>query len=104
MRKFDIWDILFWFFMLVLIGYIIAKLFGLINTPDWINLLPLISVVFLIGISYQRIINFMERMLVRTDYLKNNFGSVKEDTNKIKNILIEHDKRISILEHFELKK
>lgn len=104
MRRTDILDILFWFFMLVLIGYIIAKLFGLINTPDWVNLLPLISVVFLIGISYQRIMGFMDRMLIRTDYLKNNLDSVKGDTNEIKNILTEHDKRIFILEHLKSKK
>lgn len=104
MRKFDIWDVLFWFFMLVLVGYIIAKLFGFINTPDWISLLPLISVVFLIGISYQRIMNFIDRMFVRTDYLKNNLDNVKEGVVGIKDILTGHDKRISILEHLKLKK
>ena len=97
MRKFDILDFLFWFFMLILVGYIIAKLLGWINTPDWVNLLPLISVVFLIGISYQRIMNFMERTFARTDYLKNGL-------DRIENKLIEHDKRISVLEHIKLKK
>lgn len=91
MRRFDIWDALFWFFMLVLVGYIIAKLLGLINTSDWVNLLPLISVVFLVGISYQKIINFMDKMFVRTDYLKNNLDKVNER-------LFEYDKRISVLE------
>ena len=91
MKRFDIWDILFWFFMLILVGYIIAKLFGWINTPEWINLIPLISVVFLIGISYQKIMNFMEIMFVRTSYLKKGF-------DRIENSLLGYDKMIVLFE------
>ncbi|MEK6844133.1 MAG: hypothetical protein AABX83_01775 [Nanoarchaeota archaeon] len=103
MRKIEVSDILFWFFMLVLIGYIIGKLLGIINTPEWVSLLPLISLVFLIGISYQRIMNFMDRMFVRTDYLKNNLNNANEGILEIRNKLVEHDKRLSILEHSKLK-
>jgi len=67
MAKKDIWDILFWIGMLVLIAYIIAKLFGIINTPEWLNLLPLITLAFVIGAFYQKVAGFMERILNRTD-------------------------------------
>ncbi len=98
MRRFDIWDVLFWFFMLLLVGYIIAKLLGWINTPDWINLLPLVSVVFLVGISYQRVMSFMDRMLVRTDYFKNNLVKINERLDNYDNRFIEYDKRLFALE------
>jgi Na+/glutamate symporter len=84
MRKMNIWDIIFWIAMVVLIGYIIAKLFGLINTPDWFDLIPLITIAFLIGAFYQTVMNFMNQMYIRTDYLKQKLDS--------------HDQRLSNLE------
>ncbi|MEK6793019.1 MAG: hypothetical protein AABX96_04455 [Nanoarchaeota archaeon] len=42
MRKVTVSDIIFWLAMAVLIIYILAKLTGLINTPEWVNLIPLI--------------------------------------------------------------
>src|SRR3989344_8984758 len=91
MAKKDIWDILFWIGMLVLIAYIIAKLFGIINTPEWLNLLPLITLAFVIGAFYQKVAGFMERILNRTDYLKNNIDMIANKLN-------EHDKKIFALE------
>lgn len=49
MRKFDIWDVIIWISLIVLVGYIIAKLTGIINTPDRINLIPLITLTFFAG-------------------------------------------------------
>ena len=92
MRKISIWDILFWIAMLILIFYIIAKLFGLINTPEWVDLVPLITLVFLIGVFYQKVVSFMDIMYNRTNYLKNNL-------NQIKDKIAEHDRIL-----FKLKK
>ena len=90
-KKTDIFDILFWIAMIILIGYIIGKIIGLINTPEWMDLIPLITLVFIIGIFYQKVISFMEIMYKRTDYLKSN-------TDKIIEKLDNHEKRISSLE------
>ena len=81
----DILDILFWIAMIILIGYILSKLIGLINTPEWIDLIPLITIVFIIGVFYQKIINFIDIMYKRTDYLKDQIDNIKENlTNRKK--------------------
>ncbi|MEK6855287.1 MAG: hypothetical protein AABX73_03625 [Nanoarchaeota archaeon] len=91
MVKKDIWDILFWIAMLVLIGYIIAKLTGLINTPEWINLIPIISITFMMGAFYQKVVSFIGIMYKRTDYLKRNIDNIQDKMGV-------HEKRISALE------
>ncbi len=68
--KFDIWDVIIWISLLILIAYIIAKLTGLINTPEWVNLIPLITLVFFAGAFYQKVMLFMSQMQSRTNYLK----------------------------------
>ncbi len=82
--------------MLVLVGYITGKLTGLIHSPEWVNLLPLITIVFLIGAAYQKIVGFSDSMNKRTNYLKNSL-------DKISDKLIEHDKRIYFLENLKKK-
>ncbi|MEK6880247.1 MAG: hypothetical protein AABY22_11590 [Nanoarchaeota archaeon] len=89
--KIKTWDVLFWIAMLILVGYIIAKLFGLINTLEWADLIPLITLVFLIGVFYQKVATFIDVMYKRTDYLKNNL-------DKINSKLIDHNKRLYKLE------
>jgi len=91
MKKTTIWDILFWIAMAILILYIIAKLTGIINTPEWVDLIPLITLAFMIGIFYQKVMGFMQTMYKRTDYLKNNL-------DKISNKITEHENRISRIE------
>mgnify|MGYP001588452586 CR=1 FL=1 len=91
MRKVTIWDIIFWFAMIVLITYIIAKLIGIINTPEWVSLIPLISLVFIIGAFYQRVLGFMHITNQRTAYLKNNM-------DKAYSKLEDQEKRILTLE------
>ena len=85
MRKIEIWDVLFWIGMLVLIGYIIGKLFGWINSPVWVDLIPVITITFLVGISYQKILGSLDRIYSRTDYLKGK--------------LDEHGRRLDTLEN-----
>lgn len=83
MKKITIWDILFWIGMLVLIGYIIAKLFGIINTPEWVDLIPLITMAFLIGVFYQNVTSFMKQMYQRADYLKNKLDNQDKRMSKL---------------------
>ena len=91
MRKITFWDVLFWIAMAVLVVYIVAKLTGLINTPEWVDLIPIITLVFIIGAFYQKVMGFMEMMSNRTSYLKNNLDKTLDK-------VIGHDKRISYLE------
>jgi len=92
MRKTIFWDILFWMAMIILILYIIGKLTGIINTPEWVDLIPLITLVFIMGAFYQKVRSFMEVMDNRTNYLKNKLENIS-------NNFIEQDKRISFLEN-----
>jgi len=92
MRKTIFWDILFWMAMIILILYIIGKLTGIINTPEWVDLIPLITLVFIMGAFYQKVRSFMEVMDNRTNYLKNKLENISDN-------LIVQDKRISFLEN-----
>lgn len=88
--RWDIWDFIIWISLIILISYIIAKLFGLINTPEWINLIPMITLVFFAGAFYQKVIYSLKRIYYRTDYLKKNIDSIKIT-------LTEHDKKSAFL-------
>lgn len=91
MRKgeIDIWDVIIWISLIILILYVIAKLTGFINTPEWINLIPIITLIFFAGAFYQKIIAFIDKMLVRTDYFKKNIDKLIEKD-------IELDKKVSL--------
>ncbi len=95
--KFDVWDIIIWISLLVLVAYIIAKLTGLIKTPEWVNLIPVITLVFFAGAFYQKVLGFMERMFVRTDYLKKNLDNVNGQLNNISSKLLKHDKQLTTI-------
>jgi len=82
MRRITIADILFWLAMIILLGYIVGKLTGLINTPEWVDLIPIITITFMIGAFYQKVMGFMEIMYKRTDYLKNNLDEIKSRLSK----------------------
>ena len=98
-REIDIWDVLFWLGMAILIAYIIAKLVGLINTPEWItNLLPLMTLTFVIGVFYQKVLGFMNKMYTHTDYLKKNLDDVSSQITNISSKLLEHDKKLFAVE------
>ncbi len=90
-REITIWDVIIWLCLIILILYVIAKLTGLINTPEWINLLPIITLIFFAGAFYQKILGFMDRVYNRTDYLKNNMEIISNKLN-------EHDKRLFNIE------
>ena len=82
--------------MAVLIVYIILKLTGVIHSPEWLNLLPIITLVFMVGGFYQKIMSFTEAMYKRTDYLKNKLDNVSSK-------LEEHNLRILTIEHQKSK-
>jgi len=97
MAKKDIWDIIIWVALIILIGYILAKILGIINTPEWLNLLPLITIVFLVGAFYQKVLHFMDVMYHRTDYFKKHLKMLGETTSN-------HTQRLSALETIPKKR
>lgn len=118
-REITIWDILFWIAMSVLIIYIIAKLLGIIHSPEWLNLLPIITLAFAIGAFYQRLLVFMDRINTRTSYFKksiddisdhignlssnignlsSNISNLSDEIPKISSKLVEHDERLYSIE------
>ena len=88
--RWDIWDVIIWLSLIILILYIIAKLIGLINTPEWLSLVPIITLVFFAGAFYQKVIYALERIYHRTDYLKKNIDDIKTTLTK-------HDKELTFL-------
>lgn len=76
MKK-DIWDVLFWILLVIAIGFIILKILGLIGTPEWINYIPIVTIIFAAGIAYQKFVGFADMIYRRTDYLKNKVDSLE---------------------------
>ncbi len=96
--KFNIWDIIIWISLIVLVLYIIGKLTGFINTPEWINLVPIMALVFFAGAFYQKVLSFISQMYIRTDYFKKNIDNIDSNITEIKGELSKHDKRLFSLE------
>jgi len=99
MRKIEIWDIIIWISLIVLAGYIIGKLFGIINTPEWVNLIPIITLVFFAGAFYQKVSGFMEKMYHRTNYLKKGVENTKEQIGKINFTLSNQDNKLNAINY-----
>jgi len=83
MKKIEISDIIIWMSLLVLIIYVIAKLIGIINTPEWLTLLPIISLIFFAGAFYQKVLSFMNQMYQRTDYIKKKLDNHENRLSKL---------------------
>jgi uncharacterized membrane protein YhdT len=103
MRKIEISDIIIWISIIVLIAYLIGKLTGLINTPEWVTLIPVITLIFFVGAFYQKLVSFMEAMYLKTDYLKKNQDAFATKIGQISNTLSEHEHKFSTLEKTKKK-
>ena len=79
----DIWDVLFWVMLFILAAYIIGKLTGLISTPEWVDLIPLITIFFGAGILYQKLVSFSTTTYRRTNFLKNNLDKLIDKVDEI---------------------
>ena len=92
MKK-NIWDILFWIMLLILAGYIIGKLTRIISTPEWVDLIPLITIFFSAGILYQKLMFLTITTHRRTDYLKNNLNKLTNSVKEIEKVVYHIDKQ-----------
>ena len=97
MKK-DIWDFLFWLMLAIALGFVILKIAGIIKTPDWVNYIPIMTIIFAAGIAYQKLFSFMNTMNSRTLYLKNRFELIENKFNGFEEKLTGNEKRIFTLE------
>jgi len=90
MKK-DIYDVLFWSLLAFALIFIILRIVGVINSPDWIDLIPLATIIFAAGVAYQKLVGIIEKVYGRTGYLKNKFDILesKVDTNEKRIIALE---------------
>lgn len=77
-EKIGLLDVFFWLFLLLAAFYVIGKLTGLIGTPEWVELLPIISIIFAAGIVYGKLVSFIEASERRTGYLKKHLDRVEQ--------------------------
>lgn len=96
--KTDIYDFLFWLLLGIALLIVLLKIIGVITTPDIINYLPIISIVFAAGIVYGKLISFINTMYKKTDYLKKKIDNFDNKFNSIEKGLVDHDNRIINLE------
>tara|TARA_Y100000034_G_scaffold98457_1_gene120621 strand:- start:809 stop:1087 length:279 start_codon:yes stop_codon:yes gene_type:complete len=75
--KMDIRDILVWLFLALALLIILLRIFGVINTPLYVEYLPAILVVFSAGIAYQKLISSVDVIGRRTRYLGGKMESVE---------------------------
>ncbi len=72
----NIWDLLAWASLAMIFLWLVAKLFGLINTPLIIELMPYFGVVFFAGRMFQKV------------------EMLDTDMNKVKDRVYDIDRRI----------
>ena len=89
--KTDIRDVLFWLLLTFTLLFIILRITGVINSPEWIDLVPLATIVFAAGIAYQKLIGSIDRVYLRTGYLKSKIDLIENKVNS-------NDARISVLD------
>lgn len=78
MNKIKIYDIVFWVSMLVIAIWIILKMFGVINSPVWIEMIPYLGIIFAAGSFYQSV-----------NSMKSDVSDLKSRTNSIEREMIE---------------
>jgi hypothetical protein len=86
MNKIKIYDIIFWASMLVIAIWIVLKMFGVINSPVWIEMIPYLSIIFAAGSFYQSV-----------NSMKLDILDLKSRTNGIEREMIEVKTRVEFI-------
>lgn len=79
-KKINIWDILVWVALAVIIGWVILKVLGIINTPLWLTYVPVYSAVYIAGWQ----INKLATVTDDVSSLKNFKGETIKQIHEIK--------------------
>ena len=96
--KIDIFDNLFWLMMVLTLGFLTLKILGIINTYGWVDYFPIFTLMFAVGIIYQKLINFISRIYNRTDYLKKKIDKFDSKIDKLESSYVGNQNRIIALE------
>ena len=75
-----IYNWIFWVSMSVITVWVVLKAVGIINTPEWQQLLPVAGAIFAGGAFFQKI-NSME---TKFNIMERRFGSMESDNHGIK--------------------
>ena len=89
------WNIVFWIGVTIIFLYFMAKEFGLIHSPVYIEMLPYLGA-FITLLALAKKFGVFETQLLM---IVNELSSMKEDISNIKRELHSVDKRLLILEH-----
>ncbi len=93
-RKFDIYDYIFWVSYIILILWVIAKLFGFINSPTIVELMPIITFIFLGGAFYQRFNDLVQKF----NDLNQQVKDININLDKVTDMTHNIDKRVIKIE------
>lgn len=78
-RRIGLWDIFFWIGMAILIMWIITKLFGIIKTPIFFELMPVITFVFFAGGFYQKV----NDLVTKVDRISDKLETLESRVNNL---------------------
>ncbi len=85
MNKIKIYDIIFWTSLLVIAIWIVLKMFGVINSPVWIEMVPYLGLIFAAGSFYQSV----RSMKLDISDFKLRMSGVELKTHNIEKELVE---------------
>ena len=100
-RKMDIWKIIFWFGVISLFLWLLAKTLGFINTPLIIELIPLFSSLAILFGGIKQIAKFIHRVengLSNIIFLKEKIENIENKIEIIKFDVHSLNKKIVVLE------
>lgn len=75
------WDVLAWIALGIIIIWLILKMFGVINTPVWLEYVPIYSAIYILGRA-------MHKLDAGIDDVKELKRFSKETVNEINNLKI----------------
>ncbi|MAG02627.1 hypothetical protein CMI42_04790 [Candidatus Pacearchaeota archaeon] len=80
-RSRSFWDVIAWVVLILIVVWLILKLLGVINTPDWLEYSPIFGLVYLAGWGMHKLENISEDV---RDLKKFKLETIKE-INSLKN-------------------
>jgi hypothetical protein len=83
-RKLDIWDVIAWIVLALILIWLILKTFGIINTPLWLQYAPVYGAVYLAGWNIHK----LDVVAQDVRELKRFKDITIEEINKIKHKII----------------
>ncbi len=94
LKKIDPWYIGFWISIAITILWAILKIVGVINTPFWLEMLPVFS-----GLaSVVTIVQYANKYLIKIEVMDHRLINVEQRLDKIENNLDHHDNKLIKIE------